>query len=145
MLYIAKSIIPASGIGLYTAEFISKNTCFAEYYGTVYKAEKTQTRPYTMYAFEINENHVIDADESCMARYANDAEGAIQIMGLHNNTYFRIKEEQVFLCSLYDIPAHSEILVSYGTDFWNMFDVNVMKEKASKKAEQIYRKRKITS
>ena len=122
-LYIAPSLIPLSGCGLYTSVEIKQGECFAEYFGPVYTSKELEAKKIdSLYLFEVSKNHIIDAAnvKECFARCANDASGFIKINGLCNNTIWNVDESdnRVFFEAKVDIPAHSEILIDYGKQYW---------------------------
>jgi len=121
-LVVKRSTIPASGKGLFTKKFIPKGTRIVEYKGkiTTWK-EVEHNNGANGYIYYVTRNHVIDARTytKALARYANDARGLQKIKGLLNNAVYVQDKLQVFIEAAKDIPANSEILVSYGKEYWD--------------------------
>ncbi len=123
-LFIKKSNIPNSGKGLFTRQFIPKDSLIIEYTGEVttwkeiVKAEE-RTGFFNRYVYYVNRNHVIDALHSTsLARYPNDAGGLKKIKGLINNSGYLRKGLRIFMYAETDIAAGAEIFISYGKDYW---------------------------
>lgn len=119
---IKKSTIPAAGSGLFTKIFIPKGDRIIEYKGrTSTWKEANHDDGKNPYIFYINRNNVIDAlnYKSSLARYANDALGLTRVKGIKNNSEYIIKNNRVFIDAIKDIPAGTEILVSYGKEYWD--------------------------
>ena len=70
--------------------------------------------------FYISPRNCIDAEYvlDSLARYANDAKGHTKIKGITNNSEYVIIKAKPYIVALKDIKAGSEILVSYGADYW---------------------------
>jgi uncharacterized protein len=117
-----RSSIPGSGKGLFTKKFIPKGTRIVEYKGkiTTWKEVKHNNGE-NGYIYYVNRNHVIDARtyKKAFARYANDAVGLQKIKGISNNAVYTEDKMKVFIEAIKDIPANSEILVSYGKEYWD--------------------------
>jgi hypothetical protein len=79
--------------------------------------------------YYINSNLVNDAKlyKKQLARYANDAAGISKIKGLRNNCVYTIIKKQVYIQAIKNILADSEILVSYGNEYWNVIKENATK------------------
>ena len=126
-LLIKRSKIPGAGKGLFTKQFIAKGTRIIEYKGriTTWK-EVLQGNDFNAYVYYVKRDYVIDAmlHKKALARYANDARGLSKIKGLTNNTKYVEDDKKVFMEAVKDIPACSEILVSYGKDYWNVVNKN---------------------
>jgi len=146
-LYLAPSIIPGAGKGLYTARRIHKGDKFAEYTGYAYNPKTDKEPDDTTYVFAVNDR--LEIDGKSMARYANDARGLVRLTGLQNNCEFSVDEKQgrVFLLATQDIPPHSEILVNYGSDYWSSSsrDLFQRQSQARSRARRHYYMRKNTS
>jgi SET domain-containing protein len=138
-LVVKASVIPESGNGLFTKEFIPKGTRIVEYKGriTVWKEVKNDSD--NGYIFTVNPNHVIDAKPyvKALARYANDARGLIKVKGVTNNSVYRVDGLKVYIESVKDIPAGSEILVGYGKDYWDVIRTNIKIEKQKNKKKTV--------
>jgi SET domain-containing protein len=138
-LVVKASVIPESGNGLFTKEFIPKGTRIVEYKGriTVWKEVKNDSD--NGYIFTVNPNHVIDAKPyvKALARYANDARGLIKLKGVTNNSVYRVDGLKVYIESVKDIPAGGEILVGYGKDYWDVIRTNIKIEKQKNKKKTV--------
>jgi SET domain-containing protein len=125
-LVVKRSTLPGAGKGLFTKKFIPKGTRIVEYRGKVstWKDSDFEDNGYIYY---VKRNHVIDArlhpDE--LARYANDANGIQKVKGLRNNAEYEEDGFRVFIEATRDIPAGSEILVSYGKEYWQVIRHNM--------------------
>lgn len=120
-LEINESTIPGAGKGLFTKVFIPKGTRIIEYKGKVTSWNDANHKDgRNAYIFYINRNNVIDAlnYKSSLARYANDALGLTKVKGIRNNSEYAIERNRVYIDAIKDIPAGSEILVSYGKEYW---------------------------
>jgi uncharacterized protein len=121
-LVVKRSTIPGSGKGLFTKKFIPKGTRIVEYKGklTTWKEVKHDNGT-NGYIYYINRNHVIDAKPTTKAlgRYANDGRGLQRKKGITNNAVYAEDNLKVYIESTKDIPANSEILVSYGKEYWD--------------------------
>ena len=126
-LRIKISTLPGSGKGLFTKVFIPKGTLIAEYRGTITTwKEVDHTEGENGYIYYIKRNYVIDArpHSDALARYANDARGLARVKGITNNAEYTEKGLQVFIVARKDIPANSEILVTYGKEYWEAIRYN---------------------
>ena len=126
-LVVRRSTIPGSGKGLFTKEFIPKGTRIVEYKGkiTTWKEVKHDNGS-NGYIYYVTRNHVIDARTytKALARYANDARGVQKIKGVTNNAVYAEDKLKVYIESTKDIPPGSEILVSYGKEYWDTIRYN---------------------
>ena len=127
MLYTKKSLMPGAGKGLFTDADIKKDAEVVEYLGEILPwavCEARANKGKDGYAFWISRNHAIDAYNTPhhLARFANDAKGFSRIEGMRNNSQYIVKrkngERRVFIVASRGIKAGSEILVDYGTDYW---------------------------
>lgn len=125
-LEVKESMIPGAGKGLFTNEFIPKNTRIIEYKGRIRTWQEAQYDDTNYYIFFVNENHVIDAkrQKKSLARYINDANGLQKVKGLRNNAQFICDGLKVFVESTRDIPAGTEIFVGYGKEYWQVIRQN---------------------
>ena len=125
-LQIKRSLIPGAGNGLFTTIFISKGTRIVEYKGrsTTWKDVEHDYR--NGYIYSIDSKHVIDAKtyKKALGRYANDARGLVSTKDLGNNSRYVVDKFKVFIEAIKDIPAGSEIFVSYGREYWNVMRRN---------------------
>ena len=120
-LIVKRSGLTGSGKGLFTRRDIAKGTVIAEYKGTVSSwKEADHSDGKNKYILSLSRNRVIDAKPhtSFLARYANDAQGTSKKKGIHNNSEYVEDNDKVFIVATQDIPAGSEILVSYGKEYW---------------------------
>lgn len=131
-LLVKQSGLPAAGKGLFTRNFIPKNTRIVEYKGklTTWK-DVVHNDGENGYIYFVKRNHVIDASRtlSALARYANDARGISRVKGLGNNAEYREDGLKVYITAVKDIPAGSEIFVSYGKEYWDVIRHNIKVEK----------------
>ena len=126
-LVIKKSTIAGAGKGLFTKKMIPKGTLIVEYKGKTSKWKDVDHKGgFNAYIYYVNRNRVIDASSNKnLARYANDAKGLKKIDELANNCrYVQDDKLRVFIESKKDIPANSEILVSYGKEYWDVLKEN---------------------
>ena len=122
-LVIKRSGIKGAGKGLFTRKFIEKGTRIVEYKGTKTTWKDVKQQPeFNGYVYYINRNLVIDAKDhlKTFGRFANDAKGIGTEKSLKNNSSYVIDKEKVFIEAITDIPAGSEILVSYGKEYWDV-------------------------
>lgn len=126
-LLVKTSKVPGAGKGLFTRKLIPKGSRIVEYKGkiTTWK-EVDHKKGNNGYIYYVNRNYVIDARSypKALARYANDARGLKRIKGLGNNAEYVEDGLKVFIESKKDIPAGSEILVSYGKEYWDSIRYN---------------------
>ncbi len=126
-LVIKRSGIKGAGKGLFTKKFIEKGTRIVEYKGSKTTWKNVQQQPeFNGYVYYINRNLVIDAKDhlKTFGRFANDANGMNKEAPLKNNSRYVIDKEKVFIEAVKDIPAGSEILVSYGKEYWDVVRYN---------------------
>ena len=143
MLVIKKSTLPGAGKGLFTLSDIKKGKLVCEYEGekiTWADATARNDKNKGGYVYYINEKICIDAYEykNTFGRYANDAAGLTRLKGVRNNSTYDVIKNKVFIRATRNIPAGSEIFVSYGRSYWNIMKQE-LEEKARKNAA---RKRK---
>lgn len=127
-LVVKDSTIPNSGKGLFTKKFIPKGTRIVEYKGKLTDWKSVKDDSDNGYIYVVNNNHVIDAGKhtKALARYANDARGISRVKGVINNcNYVNEDDGKVYIESIKDIPAGSEILVAYGKDYWDVIRNNL--------------------
>lgn len=140
-LIVKTSKVPGAGKGLFTLKLIPKGSRIVEYKGkiTTWK-EVDHKKGNNGYIYYVNRNYVIDARShpKALARYANDARGMKRIRGLGNNAEYVEDGLKVFIESKKDIPAGSEILVSYGKEYWDSIRYNqsLDNKKDKKKAKR---------
>ena len=121
-LFVKESTLPGAGNGLFTTEFIAKDTCIIEYKGTISTWKNVNHDDgKNAYVFFVNNNHVVDACDHLheLGRYANDAKGLKQTKGLTNNARYVVDKKRIFIYAVKNIAAGAEIFVGYGKDYWN--------------------------
>jgi SET domain-containing protein len=126
-LYIRRSSIPSSGNGLFTRKMIRKGTRIIEYKGKVTTWKEVNHREGSNgYIYFINRKHVVDAYtyRKALGRYANDARGMKRKKGLKNNAAYSSAGLKVYIDAVEDIPAGTEIFVSYGKEYWDVLRYN---------------------
>ena len=134
-LFIQRSFLPSGGQGLFTSMVIRKGERIIEYKGRVTTWKEVNHRQGSNgYIYYINRNHVLDAFtyKKALGRYANDARGLGRIKGIRNNAVYKNVGLKVFIDAIQDIPAGSEILVGYGTEYWEAIRHNRKKSVAGK-------------
>lgn len=126
-LVVKRSKIPGAGKGLFTKQFIEKDTRIVQYKGkrTTWKA--IQQQEFNGYVYYIKRDLVIDARNyiKTFGRYANDANGISKLKKLNNNSRYVIDGQSVFIEAIKDINAGEEILVSYGKEYWDAVRYNI--------------------
>lgn len=135
-LYVKTSTLPGAGKGLFTKKFIPKGTRIVEYKGrTRTWKEVKQDVDESPYIYYVKRNFVIDAlnDKKAMARYANDARGLQRVKDINNNAEYVEDGVRVFIEAAKDIPANSEIFVSYGPEYWQVIRHNMRIDEKEKK------------
>jgi SET domain-containing protein len=143
---VKKSTIPGAGKGLFTKHDIKKGERILEYLGEIItdaecdiRAEKDRYG----YFFYISKKKCIDAYDipEAVARYANDAKGLTKVKGLTNNCCYAIYKNSGWIKSEKNIKAGSEILVSYGAEYWRDIRYNIKldaeKAKDAKKQKKL--------
>lgn len=121
-LLVKESTLPGAGKGLFTTEFIAKDTCIIEYKGTISTWKNVHHDDgNNAYVFFVNNNHVVDACNHLheLGRYANDAKGLQQTKGLTNNARYVVDKKRIFIYAVKNIPPGAEIFVGYGKDYWD--------------------------
>ena len=113
-LNIAPSNIPNAGKGVFTREFIPKDTIIDEYYGDVYEISYASSR----YFLEVTSGCGIDAFNfpRCYMAMINDVHGTSHEV----NCMFIIDKEKrrAYVKSITDVPAKSELYIEYGDEYW---------------------------
>jgi len=137
-LFVKKSTLTGAGKGLFTRKFIPKGTRIVEYKGKTRTWKEVQAEedenPYIYY---VKRSHVIDAlnDKKALARYANDATGLNREQHIKNNAEYVEEGVRVFIEASRDIPANSEIFVSYGKEYWQVIRYNIRLDEKAKKQQ----------
>ena len=126
-LVVKRSTLKGAGKGLFTTRDIPRGKKIVEYKGKVTTWKEVDSRDgMNGYIYYVNRNHVIDAADSkdALARYANDAKGLVRTDGVRNNCTYNIEGKRVYIVSMKNIPAGSEILVGYGKEYWDIIKEN---------------------
>ncbi len=125
-LYIDKSSITNSGLGVFTKQFIPKDSFIDEYYGEIidyiYGGD---------YYFKIDKDYGINAEKfpRCYMAMLNDAsyrptsKRKLKKFSSHNfsnNCCFKIEDNKIKIYSIKDIEENTELFVSYGSEYWNI-------------------------
>ena len=135
-LLVKKSTIPGAGKGLFTRVDIPKGTWIVEYKGEIltWKEVEKMADYRNGYVFFVYHTHVIDAwnRKKAVARYANDAMGITRVEGLRNNCEYHVFKRRCYIKALRNIPAGSEILVSYGREYWQAIRDNIREEEVAR-------------
>ena len=136
-LRVRGSVLPGAGKGLFTTQFIPKGTRIVEYKGKITTWKEVDHKEGTNgYIYYIKRTHVIDAGsyKKALGRYANDGRGLYRIPGLTNNAEYVEDDGKVYIEATKDIPAGSEILVSYGKEYWEVIRHNLkLEQKGTRK------------
>lgn len=135
-LFVKKSTLPAAGKGLFTRKFIPKGTRIVEYRGKTRTWKEVQAdKDESPYIYYVKRDFVIDAlnDKKALARYANDAGGLQRVKHIKNNAEYIEDGVRVFIVATKDIPANSEIFVSYGKEYWQVIRYNMRIDEMEKK------------
>ncbi len=139
---VKKSKIPKAGKGLFTKRDIKKGERIIEYLGEIITDAECDIRAENDqygYIFYVSKKKCIDAYNTpdALARYANDAKGITRVPGMNNNCCYRIYKNSGWIEAEKNIKAGSEILVSYGAEYWRDIRYNIKmdaeKAKAAKK------------
>jgi SET domain-containing protein len=126
-LIVKRSTLKGAGKGLFTTKDIPKGKKIVEYKGKITKwKDVNDHNGLNGYIYYVTRNHVIDAWETrdALARYANDAKGLVRTQGFTNNCTYRIEGHRVFIFSMKNIPAGSELFVGYGKEYWDIIKEN---------------------
>jgi SET domain-containing protein len=127
-LIVKRSTLKGAGKGLFTTRNIPRGTKIIEYKGKVTNWKEVDSQEgLNGYIYYVNRNHVIDARPAreAIARYANDARGIVRTEGVNNNCTYIIEGLKVYIKSMRDIPAGSELLVGYGKEYWDIIRENL--------------------
>jgi SET domain-containing protein len=140
-LFVKKSTLPNAGKGLFTRIFIPKGAKITEYKGEVltWKEVEKMADYRNGYVFYFNKNYVIDAwkTKKGVAHFANDARGITRVAGVRNNAEYDTEKKRCYIVATRDIPAGSEIFVSYGAEYWQVIRYNIrLDEKNAAKANK---------
>ena len=125
MLKVKKSTLPDAGKGLFTLKDIKKGQLICEYEGekiTWNEAIKRNDKGKGGYVYYISDKVCIDAYtlKKTFGRYANDAAGLARVSKLRNNSTYHEVKNRVYIKATRNIPAGSEVFVSYGRPYWTI-------------------------
>ena len=124
-LCIDNSKITNSGFGVFSRDFIPKDSFVDEYYGDIinylYGGD---------YYFKIDKDYGINAEKfpRCYMAMLNDADykplskRKLRKFVSHdfiNNCYFKIEDKKIKIFSKEDIKENTELFISYGSEYWN--------------------------
>jgi len=111
-LFIKKSNIPNSGLGVFTNEFINKNIYLGNYIGK----KRSKYYPSNPYCIEDYNGDTIDAIDYPRTIFAmiNDS----KFSNYKNNCEFIVKKENVEIWTTKIIKKGSELFIDYGEDYW---------------------------
>ena len=136
-LYLKKSKLPGSGIGLFTRVDITKGTRIVEYKGRLQLwTDVKHEDGHNAYLFKINSRIAVNAISYIKAfgRYANDAKGLVRIKGMRNNAEYEVEKNRIYIDAIRYISKNEEVLVEYGGNFWVLIHkIRKQKEQAAKK------------
>lgn len=155
-LYVKKSNLPRSGLGLFTGAFIKKGAFITEYAGEVIDWKTGEKRMQSgKGAYIVNmPDKILDAMNTpdVLARYANDAEGPGKVKGLKNNAeLFPRKNKKCFIRAGRDIQENEEIFYPYGKEYWQVqkeVKAKLRKKKLAKDKlakEKLEKKQRVTN
>ena len=124
-LTLKPSSIPESGKGLYTIIALPKGHKIAQYTGQNVSQEEYELTD-SGYGVNIPHGRIIDAasTQSAISRYANDCRAANvrakQCKGTNArfSIHTRAGRTTIWVVATKNIPAHSEIFLSYGRGYW---------------------------
>lgn len=137
-LKVKRSTLPGSGKGLFTRRDIRKGERVVEYLGETISDRECNRRAQEDkigYVLWINRNTCIDAyhHPEALARYANDAKGLVRVNGIRNNAEYDIEDGRGYIVASRHIKAGSEILVSYGAEYWSDIRYNMRLERKQRR------------
>jgi SET domain-containing protein len=121
---------------LFTLKNIKKDEIVCEYAGeriTWADATDRNDEGKGGYVFYISDSRCVDAwaYTKTYGRYANDAAGMARIEGKRNNSIYEVIRGKVYIRATRNIPAGSEIFVSYGRSYWNIMRQEIAEKKAA--------------
>lgn len=135
---VKKSTIPGAGKGLFIKRDVKKGERIVEYLGEIISWKECDIRAERDeggYVFFINRKKCIDAFNTpeALARFANDAKGLKKIAGITNNCKYEIYKNSGWIAATKNIKSGSEVLVSYGAEYWRDIRHNIKLEKEKQK------------
>lgn len=134
-LKVKTSTIPNAGKGLYVLADVPKGHIIIEYTGRRTTWALVEDDADNPYIYHIDDDNVIDAKKhlKSLGRYANDAAGFQKIKGITNNAEYYEEDKRVYIRAKKNIPAGSEVLVSYGKEYWKQSKENMKIDAQQKK------------
>ena len=129
--YIGRSSIPGVGYGAFAAQDISGRTLLAEYIGNRFPAKFVDENPdifeHNLYLFEVKKDHkiieFIDASKFSTSNWTRFING-VKKQYWRRNAYSYQMNGRIYIKSLRDIKKNEEILIWYGTNYWNNLSLN---------------------
>ena len=137
-LIVKKSTIPSAGKGLFLKRDVKKGERIVEYLGEIIgwkECDIRAERDEGGYIFYVSRKKCIDAFNTpeALARFANDAKGLTKVKGINNNCQYEIYKNSGWIAATKDINSGSEVLVSYGAEYWRDIRYNIKLELKNKK------------
>jgi SET domain-containing protein len=144
-LVVKKSTLPNAGKGLFITRDVKKGERICEYLGEVITEKELDERAENDiygYAFYISKKKCIDAYyvPEALARFANDAKGLTRVKGITNNCSYEVWKNRGWIVAEKNIKAGSELLVSYGNEYWKDIKYNIKLEEERKAAKKAAKK-----
>lgn len=122
-VFIKRSNI-CNGYGVFSKRKIYKGEIITWYYGKIINNKNILSNRYAIRYDDNNERLLIGVSDinkitygKGIAQFANDAI-CYDLTCKNNNSYFLKKGRYILLVALEDIEKNTEILVSYGIDYW---------------------------
>lgn len=122
-LYTKRSQIRHAGLGLFTKIKIPRGACMVEYKGRMEKwIDVKHEDGHNGYLLRVNRSWAINAKpyKKALGRFANDARGIQRNEKLKNNAEYLLEGNRCFIYATKEILPNSEILVGYGSGYWNL-------------------------
>jgi len=121
-LYVAESLLPQAGKGLYTAIRIYAGEIVAVFEGELLSEEEAELRRKAHedgYFIQLLNGKIMDSMHThCFAKYANDSAGS-PMLKVRNNAVIALNEQQqICIVAIRNIKAGEEVYVSYGKAYW---------------------------
>lgn len=121
-LYVTTSQLTNAGNGLFTAIKIYKDEVICLFKGEIISNEEAKKRVILnkdQYFINMINGTIMDSMHvDCFAKYANDAEGFINIKHKNNAKIALDENDNVCLIALKNIKPTEEIFCSYGKKYW---------------------------
>lgn len=121
-LYTQKSLIPNSGLGLFTAINIYKDEIIALFKGEILtpkQAIEREVKGMDHYFMNLHNGSILDSMHTeCFAKYANDANGLINSSFKNNARITLDDHNNVCIVATRKIKAFEELFCSYGKRYW---------------------------